>query len=162
MSSSRLGHIESHMCNGCVPNTKSPISLECDGCKQQEGFGTCLVREQCSGPMAVGSAAVGAGKAHRQLPRFDSVIMEHYLSDMTGLRDDVYGMFRQHPELLVAEEEGLTKEEHRELVRRCLWTMLDEGYSPLSFFTRDFKKYFYLAELLSLVDLSLVRCLLVC
>jgi acyl-CoA oxidase len=105
--------------------------------------------------MAVGSAAVGAGKAHRQLPRFDSVIMEHYLSDMTGLRDDVYGMFRQHPELLVAEEEGLTKEEHRELVRRCLWTMLDEGYSPLSFFTRDFKKYFYLAELLSLVDLSL-------
>jgi acyl-CoA oxidase len=112
--------------------------------------------------MAVGSAAVGAGKAHRQLPRFDSVIMEHYLSDMTGLRDDVYGMFRQHPELLVAEEEGLTKEEHRELVRRCLWTMLDEGYSPLSFFTRDFKKYFYLAELLSLVDLSLVRCLLFC
>lgn len=156
MSSSRLGHIDSHMCNVRVQNMKSTVSLECDGCKQQEGFGmSCLVREQCSGPMAVGSAAVGAGKAHRQLPRFDSVIMEHYLSDMTGLRDDVYGMFRQHPELLVAEEEGLTKEEHRELVRRCLWTMLDEGYSPLSFFTRDFKKYFYLAELLSLVDLSL-------
>lgn len=162
MSSSRLGRLESHMCNGLVQDTKRTISLECDGGEQQEGYSTCLVREQCSGPVGVGSAAVGAGKAHRQLPRFDSVIMEHYLSDMTGLRDDVYGMFRQHPELLVAEEEGLTKEEHRELVRRCLWTMLDEGYSPLSFFTRDFKKYFYLAELLSLVDLSLVRCLLVC
>ena len=97
--------------------------------------------------------------AHKRLPRFDSVIMEHYLNDMTGLRDEVYGLFRQHPELLVAEEEGLSKEQHRELVRRCLLMLLSEGYSPLSFFTRDFKKYFYLAELLSLVDLSLVWCL---
>lgn len=48
-------------------------------------------------------------------------------------------------------------EEHRELVRRCLRTMLAAGYSPLSFFARDISKYFYLAELLSLVDLSLVR-----
>lgn len=93
--------------------------------------------------------------AHRQLPRFDSVIMEHYLCDMTGLRDDVYGLFARHPELLIAEEEGMSKEEHRELVRNCLRLILKEGYSPLSYFTRDYKKYFYLGELLSLVDLSL-------
>lgn len=147
------------MRNGHVQNMQSTISSQWHGDDKEGLEGTRLMRQNCSGPGVVGSAALGAGKAHRQLPRFDSVIMEHYLSDMTGLRDDVYGMFRQHPELLVAEEEGLSKEEHRELVRRCLWTMLDEGYSPLSFFTRDFKKYFYLAELLSLVDLSLVRCL---
>lgn len=93
--------------------------------------------------------------AHRQLPRFDSVLMEHYLCDLTGLRDDVYGLFKKHPELLIDEEEGMTKAEHRELVRSCLKLLLQEGYSPLSYFTRDFKKYFYLAELLSLVDLSL-------
>ena len=47
-------------------------------------------------------------------------------------------------------------EEHRELVRRCLRTILAAGYSPLSFYSKDISKYFYLAELLSLVDLSLV------
>jgi hypothetical protein len=51
----------------------------------------------------------------------------------------------------------LNAEEHRELVRRCLRTVLNAGYSPMSFFAKDFAKYFYLAELLSLVDLSLVR-----
>ena len=50
--------------------------------------------------------------AHRQLPRFDTVIMEHYLSDLTGLRDEVYGLFEKRPELLVAEQEGLTKGRH--------------------------------------------------
>jgi len=48
-------------------------------------------------------------------------------------------------------------EQHRELVRQCLRTLLASGYSPLAYFTKDFHKYFYLAELLSLVDLSLVR-----
>ena len=37
-----------------------------------------------------------------------------------------------------------------------LRTVLNAGYSPMSFFAKDFAKYFYLAELLSLVDLSLV------
>lgn len=49
--------------------------------------------------------------AHRQLPRFDAVIMEHYLCDNPSLKDEVYELFRQHPELLVAEEEGMTKGE---------------------------------------------------
>ena len=52
---------------------------------------------------------------------------------------------------------ALPAEEHRELVRRCLRTVLNAGYSPMSFFAKDYAKYFYLAELLSLVDLSLVR-----
>lgn len=34
--------------------------------------------------------------------------------------------------------------------------ILSSGYSPMSFFTKDYKKYFYMAELLALIDLSLV------
>lgn len=93
--------------------------------------------------------------AVRQLPRFDVVIMEHFLDEMRPFRQEVYDLFRAHPELLVAEEEGLTKEEHRELVRRCLRVLLSAGYSPMSFFARDPKRYFYLAEMMALVDLSL-------
>lgn len=66
-------------------------------------------------------ASVGAqpcsATAHRQLPRFDTVIMEHYLCDNPALRDEVYDLFRQHPELLVAEEEGLTKGQNPGLPR---------------------------------------------
>ena len=49
--------------------------------------------------------------SHRALPRFDTTLMTHYLCDAPALRDEVYELFRQHPELLVAEEEGLTKGE---------------------------------------------------
>jgi hypothetical protein len=42
-------------------------------------------------------------------------------------------------------------------VRDQLKTILASGYSPMTFFTKDFNKYFYMAELVSLVDLSLVR-----
>jgi acyl-CoA oxidase len=47
-------------------------------------------------------------------------------------------------------------EEHREQVRKQLGALLEEGINPLTFFDRDYKKYFYLAECLSLVDLSLM------
>jgi acyl-CoA oxidase len=49
-----------------------------------------------------------------------------------------------------------TAEEHRELVRQQLLLLLKAGYSPLRFYVHDIKKYFYLGELLALVDLSLV------
>jgi hypothetical protein len=93
--------------------------------------------------------------AVRQLPKFDVTLMEQFLDDQRVLKHEVYELFRQHPDLLVAEEEGLTKEEHRELVRRCLRTIINAGYSPMSFFAKDYASYFKLAELLSLVDLSL-------
>lgn len=48
-------------------------------------------------------------------------------------------------------------EQHRELVRKQLLVLLGAGYSPMKFFAKDYKKYFYLGELLALVDLSLVR-----
>ena len=48
-------------------------------------------------------------------------------------------------------------EQHRELVRKCLLAILEAGYSPLRFYTSNIKKYFYLGELLALVDLSLAR-----
>jgi acyl-CoA oxidase len=42
-------------------------------------------------------------------------------------------------------------EEHRELVRKQLMALLSIGVNPLSFFDRDYRKYFYLAECLSMV-----------
>lgn len=47
-------------------------------------------------------------------------------------------------------------EEHRALVRSQLRALLESGINPLSFFDRDYKKYFYLAECMSMVDLSLM------
>ncbi|KAL3157409.1 hypothetical protein ABBQ32_011884 [Trebouxia sp. C0010 RCD-2024] len=92
---------------------------------------------------------------NRSLPRFDATFMEHYLETDRGLKEEVYDLFKQHPELLYAVEEGMTKEQHREFVRKQLRTILASGYSPMSFFMKDYKKYFYMAELLALVDLSL-------
>lgn len=118
---------------------------------------------------------------HRSLPRFDVTFMEHYLETDRGLKHEVYDLFKQQPELLYPVEEGMTKgkqalcqtskctlnattclqtivfaEQHREFVRRQLKLILSSGYSPMSFFMKDYRKYFYMAELLALVDLSLV------
>ena len=117
---------------------------------------------------------------HRSLPRFDVTFMEHYLETDRGLKNEVYDLFKQHPELLYAVEEGMTKgegstraaglqmgssnvsllvalaEQHRQFVRKQLQVILSSGYSPMSFFMKDYRKYFYMAELLALVDLSLV------
>ena len=46
---------------------------------------------------------------NRSLPRFDATFMEHYLETDRGLKEEVYDLFRQHPELLYAVEEGMTK-----------------------------------------------------
>mmetsp|Transcript_9048 Transcript_9048/g.27119 ORF Transcript_9048/g.27119 Transcript_9048/m.27119 type:complete len:602 (-) Transcript_9048:4875-6680(-) len=48
----------------------------------------------------------------------------------------------------------MTKEEHRELCRQHLRLVVSAGYNPMKFFDNDYKKYFYLAELYSLIDLS--------
>ena len=69
---------------------------------------------------------------------------------------EVYELFRGHPELLDVVEEGMTKEQHRELVRQCLRTIIGAGYSPMRYYVRDLRRYFYLAECTSLIDLSLV------
>eukprot|EP00879_Flechtneria_rotunda_P007853 GHRR01008229.1.p1 GENE.GHRR01008229.1~~GHRR01008229.1.p1 ORF type:complete len:205 (+),score=54.74 GHRR01008229.1:163-777(+) len=91
--------------------------------------------------------------AVRSLPRFDPYVMETYLDDLRELKRQVYELFKYQPELLTGPE--LSKEEHRALVRTQLRALLDQGINPLLFFDRDYKKYFYLAECLSLVDLSL-------
>ena len=46
---------------------------------------------------------------NRSLPRFDATFMEHYLDTDRGLKEEVYDLFKQHPELLYAVEEGMTK-----------------------------------------------------
>lgn len=48
-------------------------------------------------------------------------------------------------------------EQHRELCRQHLRLVVSAGYNPMKFFDNDYKKYFYLAELYSLIDLSSVR-----
>jgi acyl-CoA oxidase len=110
---------------------------------------------QLAGGAAAGPLAAAPAHAPAHLPRFDVAVMEALLTDAPALRDEVYGIFAARPDLLPAEEEGLSKEAHRELVRKSLKALLAAGYSPLTFFSRDYAKYFYLAELLSLVDLSL-------
>lgn len=49
---------------------------------------------------------------NRSLPRFDATFMEHYLETDRGLKEEVYDLFKQHPELLYAVEEGMTKGRH--------------------------------------------------
>lgn len=47
-----------------------------------------------------------------------------------------------------------TPEEHRDLVRKILRTILDAGYHPARLYETDLVTYFFLGELLALVDLS--------
>ena len=56
----------------------------------------------------------------------------------------------------MGKKSDVSAEEHRDLVRKCLLKTLEAGHSPLRYFLHDLKKYFYLAEVMSLVDLSLV------
>lgn len=42
------------------------------------------------------------------------------------------------------------------MARQQLLLLLKAGFSPLRFYVHDIRKYFYLGELLALVDLSLV------
>ena len=60
---------------------------------------------------SVAAQPTSAAYAVRQLPRFDVTLMDHFLEGQRSLRTEVYELFKQHPELLVAEEEGLSKGE---------------------------------------------------
>lgn len=87
--------------------------------------------EQRGGHVISGTTLTPQAVAHRRLPRFDVTIMEHYMCDNPSLRDECYTLFMQHPELLSPDVERMTKEQHRELVRNCLKTLLAAGYSPV-------------------------------
>eukprot|EP00197_Chlamydomonas_leiostraca_P012961 CAMPEP_0202866722 /NCGR_PEP_ID=MMETSP1391-20130828/8326_1 /ASSEMBLY_ACC=CAM_ASM_000867 /TAXON_ID=1034604 /ORGANISM="Chlamydomonas leiostraca, Strain SAG 11-49" /LENGTH=696 /DNA_ID=CAMNT_0049546701 /DNA_START=100 /DNA_END=2190 /DNA_ORIENTATION=- len=95
-------------------------------------------------------------KANRSLPFFDSHVMETYIDDQRELKAKIYQVFRANSDLLPSVEEGLTKEEHRALVRRQLRALLAAGFNPLEYFARDLKAYFYFAECLAMVDASLM------
>jgi hypothetical protein len=56
----------------------------------------------------------------RGLPRFDITIMENLLDDQRSVKDEVYELFRQHPELLVPEVEALTKGRRRRALSQPL------------------------------------------
>lgn len=90
----------------------------------------------------------------RTLPRFDPYILETYLDDLRDIKKKAYDIFKYRPDLLPAVEEGMSKEEHRGLVRRQLHAILEAGFSPLEYFNKDYRKYFYLAECMAMVDLS--------
>lgn len=44
-------------------------------------------------------------------------------------------------------------------MRKCLRLLVAEGYRPMHFYQHDLQKYYYLGELMALVDLSLVSTL---
>ena len=50
-----------------------------------------------------------AARSALSLPRFDANVMENYLDDLASLKEEVYSVFEQNPELLPACLEGLTK-----------------------------------------------------
>ena len=60
-------------------------------------------------PMCTGQLEAATCAVNRSLPRFDATFMEHYLETDRGLKEEVYDLFKQHPELLYAVEEGMTK-----------------------------------------------------
>ena len=62
--------------------------------------------------------------------------MECYLDDLRDMKKQVYGSLQGRSDLLPAVEEGMTKEQHRELVRQLLKAMIEAGFSPLSYFDR--------------------------
>ncbi len=70
-----------------------------------------LQKHLSSGPQAQQSAQLEAAPCavNRSLPRFDATFMEHFLDTDRGLKEEVYDLFKQHPELLYAVEEGMTK-----------------------------------------------------
>eukprot|EP00878_Enallax_costatus_P017218 GHUV01018077.1.p1 GENE.GHUV01018077.1~~GHUV01018077.1.p1 ORF type:complete len:603 (+),score=125.83 GHUV01018077.1:149-1957(+) len=113
-----------------------------------------LLQDEAQEQQAAGLVASPCSAAVRSLPRFDPYILEMYLDDLREMKRQVYNLFKFRPELLPGPE--MSKEERRALVRTQLHALLDSGINPLSFFDRDYKKYFYLAECLSLVDLSLM------
>ena len=70
-----------------------------------------LRKHLLSAPQAQQSTQLEAAPCavNRSLPRFDATFMEHYLDTDRGLKEEVYDLFKQHPELLYAVEEGMTK-----------------------------------------------------
>ena len=70
-----------------------------------------LQKHLLSAPQAQQSTQLKAAPCavNRSLPRFDATFMEHYLDTDRGLKEEVYDLFKQHPELLYAVEEGMTK-----------------------------------------------------
>lgn len=60
-------------------------------------------------PQSSGQLEAAPCAVNRSLPRFDATFMEHYLETDRGLKEEVYDLFKQHPELLYAVEEGMTK-----------------------------------------------------
>lgn len=70
-----------------------------------------LRKQLIAAPQAQQSTQLEAAPCavNRSLPRFDATFMEHYLDTDRGLKEELYDLFKQHPELLYAVEEGMTK-----------------------------------------------------
>ena len=51
-------------------------------------------------------------RARAALPRFDTVVMEKYIDDLSDLKEEVYELFRGRPDLLPPIIENMTKGAH--------------------------------------------------
>lgn len=90
------------------------------------------------------------------LENVDAHTMAEFLDDQRQLKAKVFELFQNSPGLLAPSIEGMSKTEHRQLVRDSLRTILKGGYQPLAYFDSDIKKYIYMAEICAPIDLSLV------
>lgn len=109
------------------------------------------------GPDASASSISRALAKAELLQVVDAQTMADFLDPQRDMKAYVYDIFKQNPALLAPTIEGLSKAEHRELVRKSLRTLLAAGFSPLEYFDSDIKKYIYMAEVCAPIDLSLVR-----
>ena len=73
-----------------------------------------LARHLAVGVRAGAGASVHAQptRARAALPRFDTVVMEKYIDDLSDLKEEVYELFRGRPDLLPPIIEDMTKGAH--------------------------------------------------
>ena len=108
-----------------------------------------------SGDVSEGIVALPCAGFLPCLEGFDPNVMANFVDDLIFLKKQVYDVFIKRPDLLPSCTEGLTKEQHRELVRKSLHLILESGILPMNLFDTDIKKYIYMAELAAPIDLSL-------
>ena len=68
-----------------------------------------LQRHLAAGDTMTDLLAAPTASRGASLPRFDTAVMEAALDDLASLKEEVYEVFRHHPELLPASLEGLSK-----------------------------------------------------
>ena len=94
---------ETASCNDASLPRTAPLSMEASKRVQ------VLQRHLAAGDTMTDLLAAPTTSRGASLPRFDTAVMEAALDDLASLKEEVYEVFRHHPELLPASLEGLSK-----------------------------------------------------